>query len=228
MSILLSCRLSGYFLQIGSLDFSEFCHGARNLYEIRYYTARFFGKFFLPQTLWKWAKNKVFLNLKKNLVINFHSICSVMKVYFITCVPAQILYLGKIFFLRYRTKWSQSDCRILQSSISPAQIDKTATFLQANLWLSGLLSFLFSLYYLLGWKNLLIFLHSRPLLFHKPDWSSSLFTFLYSIIQTLLDLSEYWMSPSKLRSSDTTTNWWRKFYNLSGSVNIFLYRYYVI
>ena len=49
-----------------------------------------------------------FLNLLKKIVINFHWICSVMKSYIISCVPAQIPYLGKFWFLRYRAKCSQS------------------------------------------------------------------------------------------------------------------------
>ena len=36
-----------------------------------------------------------FLNAKKNLVINFHWICSIMKMYIVCCVPAQILYWEK-------------------------------------------------------------------------------------------------------------------------------------
>ena len=36
--------LSGCFLGIGSLDFSEFWHGARNPYEVVHDRARVFGK----------------------------------------------------------------------------------------------------------------------------------------------------------------------------------------
>ena len=35
-------------------------------------------------------------------------ICSTTKIYIICCVPAQILYLGKFWFLRYGPKCSQS------------------------------------------------------------------------------------------------------------------------
>ena len=38
-----------------------------------------------------------FFNLLKNFVIDFYWICSVMKIYTIFCVPAQIPYLGKSF-----------------------------------------------------------------------------------------------------------------------------------
>ena len=34
LSLLSSCNLSGCFLGIGLLDFSEFWHGARNSYEV--------------------------------------------------------------------------------------------------------------------------------------------------------------------------------------------------
>ena len=69
------------------------------------------GKLFLPlnngEVGQKEAKYGVFLNLKKNLVINFPRICSIMKIYIICCVPIQILYLGKMLFLRDRPKCSQ-------------------------------------------------------------------------------------------------------------------------
>ena len=42
-----------------------------------------------------------FFNLLKIFVINCFWICSMMKVYIDCCVPAQIMYLGKIYFLRY-------------------------------------------------------------------------------------------------------------------------------
>ena len=68
----------------------------------------FLEKNFLPPKLGKvnqnWAKNRVFFNLLKNLVINFYWICSIMKIYIICCAPAQIPYLGKILFLRYGPK----------------------------------------------------------------------------------------------------------------------------
>ena len=48
-----------------------------------------------------------FLNLLKDLVINFYWICSIMKTYIICCVPAQIPSLRKFLFLRYGPKCSQ-------------------------------------------------------------------------------------------------------------------------
>ena len=105
VSILASWHLSGCFLGTGSLDFSGFCQGASNHYEVLHDNPIFLKNF--------WSKNwgngpKIdFLNLKKNLVINFHWICSIMNIFIICCVPAQNLYLGKIFFLRCRPKYSQ-------------------------------------------------------------------------------------------------------------------------
>ena len=47
-----------------------------------------------------------FFNLLKNLVINFYCIYSIMKMYIMYCVHAQIPYLGKFLFLRYGPKWT--------------------------------------------------------------------------------------------------------------------------
>ena len=70
-----------------------------------------------------------FLNLNKNLVINFLWICSIMKIYIICCVPAQILYWEKSCSWDIgQNHLSQSDCRIFESTISPEQIDETASF----------------------------------------------------------------------------------------------------
>ena len=57
----------------------------------------------------KMGQKHGFLNLLENFVINFYWICSIMKVY-ICCIPAQIPYLGKNFFLRYWPKCSQPKC----------------------------------------------------------------------------------------------------------------------
>ena len=55
----------------------------------------------------KMGQKQGFLNLLKNLVINFYYICSIMKIYIICCLPVQIPYLGKFLFLRYGPKCSQ-------------------------------------------------------------------------------------------------------------------------
>ena len=46
-----------------------------------------------------------FLNLLKNLVINFYCICFMMKIYIICYVPAQISYLG--YFTAFEWVWSK-------------------------------------------------------------------------------------------------------------------------
>ena len=43
----------------------------------------------------KMGQKHGFLNLLKHFVIDFYKICSIMKIYIICCVPAQIPYLGK-------------------------------------------------------------------------------------------------------------------------------------
>ena len=108
-----SYHLSGCFLGIGSLDFSEFWRGSRNPYEVLHDRAGvFWGKIFLVQKLGKWAKNKVLWKLKRN-VIKFPWICSIMKIYIIWCVPAQVLCWEKSYFWDVGqiapTQW---DCKI--------------------------------------------------------------------------------------------------------------------
>ena len=77
----------------------NFANGARNPYEVVHNNPNFLKNFF------KNNGTKIgFLNLKKNLVINFYLICSIMNIFIICCVPTQILYLVKILFLRCRSK----------------------------------------------------------------------------------------------------------------------------
>ena len=78
----------------------------------------------------KKAKNRGVFNLKKNLVINFHWIYSIMKIFVIYCVHAQILHLRKILFLRYRRKCSQPiRLQDFKWTISPEKINETASVL---------------------------------------------------------------------------------------------------
>ena len=70
-------------------------------------TARFFGKTFFAPKIGEMGQKYDFLNLNKNLAINFHWIFSIMKTYTIYCVPAPIAYFGKILFLRYGPKCSK-------------------------------------------------------------------------------------------------------------------------
>ena len=114
--ILPSCCLCRCFLGIGSLDFSEFGHDVRNPYEV-VHDSQIFLKNTLPPKVGKIDQKQGFFNLKKHSVIDFHLICSVMKIYIICCVPAQIVYLGKMFFLKYRPKWSKSN-RLLDFQIN--------------------------------------------------------------------------------------------------------------
>ena len=97
-----SFHLSGCFLGIVSLVFSKFWHDARNPYEVE---PDFPENIFLPQKSGKWAKNGsktgFFFNILKDFVNNFYWICSIMKIYIICCVPAQIPNWEKFWFLRY-------------------------------------------------------------------------------------------------------------------------------
>ena len=79
LSILSSCHLHDCFLGIGSLDFSEFWHGARNPYKVVHENPNFWKNFFCFKNWGKGPKSG-FLNLKKNLVISFHRIYSIMKI----------------------------------------------------------------------------------------------------------------------------------------------------
>ena len=55
---------------------------------------------------------------------------SIMKVDIIYYVPAQISYLGKIWFPRYsRNALDQSGCSIFKSNLSPEQNDEIPDFL---------------------------------------------------------------------------------------------------
>ena len=110
------------FLGTGSLGVSVFWQGAGNPYQVVHDRVVFFRKTFLPSKLGKWVKKrpkKGFLDLKKNLVVNFHWNCSIMKIYIISCVRAQFLF-------------NQSYCRIFKSTISQEQIDETASFLHVD------------------------------------------------------------------------------------------------
>ena len=62
-------------------------------------TARVFEKTFTPK-IGKMGQKQGLLNLKRNSVIDFHGICSLIKIFVICCVPAQILYWEKIFYLQ--------------------------------------------------------------------------------------------------------------------------------
>ena len=102
--------LSRRFLRVLSFIFAKFWHGARIPCKVVHYRAGFSGKIFCPLN-WengpKMGPKQGFFDLLENLVINFYWIWSIMKIYIICCVPAQIPYLGKFLFLRYGPKCSQ-------------------------------------------------------------------------------------------------------------------------
>ena len=84
--------------------------------------------FFLPPKLGIWTKNvpkAVFEFIEIIWLLIFLNLFYIMKIYIICCVPVQIPYLGKLLF---QNALSQSDCRIFKSTISPEQIDETASF----------------------------------------------------------------------------------------------------
>ena len=55
----------------------------------------------------KVGQKQGFFNLLENMVTNFYWIWSIIKIYIICCVPAQIPYLWKLLFLKYGPKCSQ-------------------------------------------------------------------------------------------------------------------------
>ena len=87
---------------------------------------------FLPQKLGKWAKNRPkigFLNLKKNLDINFYWICSIRKIYiFAVFLHKSCIWQKSCSWGKGQNALSESDCRIFKLSFSPEQIDETASF----------------------------------------------------------------------------------------------------
>ena len=91
---------------IGSLAFSKFWYDTRTPYKVVH--ARFFGKTFFTspplKKIGKWAKNRS----KIGFFEFFPRLCSVVKIYIICCVSVQIFYLGKMLFLGYIPKCSQS------------------------------------------------------------------------------------------------------------------------
>ena len=91
---------------VWAFSFSKFWHGARNPYEV-------WRNAFCPPN-WgngpKMGQKQGFLNLLKNLAIDFHLICSIMNREWPnnSCfVPPQIPYLEKFWFLRSESECSQ-------------------------------------------------------------------------------------------------------------------------
>ena len=88
------------------LLFSKFCHGVRKPSEFMHDRAGLSGKFFLPPKWGKWAKNRPRIELLEILEKIGHAfkIDFIMRIYSVSCVQLNILYLGKIWFLRYSPK----------------------------------------------------------------------------------------------------------------------------
>ena len=128
------------------------------------YDSPFFWKKKFPLRLRKWTKNRskkrVFLNLMKKLVINFHWIYSIMKIFIICCVPAWILYFGKILFLNYRPKCSQS---------IQLQDFKMNSFSRANWWNSLIFSRLIQMHKNEKFIDFFLVRHGQKWLW--PIWS---------------------------------------------------------
>ena len=89
----------GFFLELYHYFFLNFSMRLQTHMKLCMTEPDFPEKIFLSQK---------FLNMLKSFVINFYWICWVMKIYIICCVPAQIPYLGKLWFLRYGPKCFQT------------------------------------------------------------------------------------------------------------------------
>ena len=101
----------------------------RNSYEVVCDRARVSGKNFFCFKNWGNGPKMSFLNLKENLVINCHWICSIMKIYISCCVLAQILYWERsCSWDKGQNALSHSDWRIFKSTISAEQVDEIASF----------------------------------------------------------------------------------------------------
>ena len=114
-SILPSVILFRLFFGIISLVFYEIWHGARNSWSCAWQSWIFWESFFLPQNWEKWPKmgqKQGFFNLLENLVINFYWICSIMNMFIICCISAQIQ------FLICRPKYSQPIKLFLHSKLN--------------------------------------------------------------------------------------------------------------
>ena len=134
LSIFASWHLSGCFLEIASLDFSEFWHGTRNPSEVVHNNSISWKNFFAPKIEemgQKWPKIGFFEFNEK-----FRCIYSILKI-FICYVPGQILWEKSCSRDIGQNPLSQSDCGISQWTISPKQIDETVSFLACSYGQSG-------------------------------------------------------------------------------------------
>ena len=130
LSVFPFCHLSRCFLGIGPLDFFAFRHGTRNPYEVVCDRARFFGKTFFAPKIGEICQKYGFLNLKKSLVINF-----LLNLFYNEGLFYWLIFCTNPIFCEESCSWdrgqntlSQSDCKIFKSSISPKQVNETASF----------------------------------------------------------------------------------------------------
>ena len=125
LSVLPSCCLCECFLGIGSLNFTEFWHGARYLYEVTHDCQSFWQKVFLHQKVGKWFKNRSFLNIKKNLIfsksyvgknlvpekqvkmLSANQIAGFLNQLFLQCK-----LMDQLHFLHVNTKWQKLKVKI--------------------------------------------------------------------------------------------------------------------
>ena len=96
-------------------------------------TAWFFGKSFFAPKIGEMGQKQGFLNLKKNLIIIFHWICSILKIFTISCV------MHKFFFWERSCSWdigqnalSQSNCRIFNKVFLQSKLMKQPHFKQVH------------------------------------------------------------------------------------------------
>ena len=115
----------GFFLELDHEIYLNFCMVPETLKKLSI-TTRFCGKIFHPKNWGNWAimtKHRVFW-------INFHCICSILKLFICWCSCTNPIFGKKSFSWDIgQNPPSQSDCRISKWTISPEQIDETVSFL---------------------------------------------------------------------------------------------------
>ena len=103
--VCLSVLLSESLLPIGSIVFSKSQHDFEDSSGVVHNRSRFFKNICLcSKNVENGSQIEFFFNLLEDLVINVFWIWSLMKVFIICCIPAQILHLRKTCFLRYGPK----------------------------------------------------------------------------------------------------------------------------
>ena len=103
-------------------------------------TTQFCGDTFFAPRNGEMGENLGVLNLMKNLVINFHSIYSILKIFI-------FIWEKSCFWDKGQNRLSQSDCRISKWTISLEQIDESILIwpmwsLDSNIELTNGINFL--------------------------------------------------------------------------------------